>query len=150
MPLNWLARTQIGCAISKPGVSRWLPVVNSGRAWVWQRGILSKTNTHRIRNFHLESSALANVSTNFCENTSEQLEQRAQPQAAVWFMITPGSALFYSCHMRFYFWKEAALIKRCNCLSACLMPQLLHLLQAWISLLLQFSRFPCISRWVLN
>lgn len=59
-------------------------------------------------------------------------------------------SLILQLHMRFYFWKEAALIKRFNCLSACLMLQLLHLLQAQISLLLQFSRFPSILRLVLN
>jgi len=69
------------------------------------------------------------------KTTRKQLERTqktecAQPEAAERLMIIPGSALFYSCHMRFYFWKEAALIKRFNCLSACLMLQLLHLLQA--------------------
>lgn len=54
----------------------------------------------------------------------------------------PGLHLFYSCHMRFYFWMKAALIKRFNCLSVCLMVKLFHLLQVWISLLAQFSRLP--------
>lgn len=58
----------------------------------------------------------------------------------------PGLHLFYSCHMRFYFWMKAALIKRFNCLSVCLMVKLFHLLQVWISLLAQFSRLPSIIR----
>lgn len=58
----------------------------------------------------------------------------------------PGLHVFYSCHMRFYFWMKAALIKRFNCLSACLMVKLLHLLQVWISLPAQFPRLPSIVR----
>lgn len=41
---------------------------------------------------------------------------------------------------------KAALIKRFNCLSVCLMVKLLHLLQAWISLPVQFSRLLSILR----
>lgn len=51
--------------------------------------------------------------------------------------------------MRFYFCMKAALIKRFNCLSVCLMVKLLHLLPVWVSLPVQFSRLPSILRWCL-
>lgn len=61
----------------------------------------------------------------------------------------PVPHVFYSCHMRFYFWMKSPLIKRFNCLSVCRMVKLLHLLQAWISLPIQSSRLLSILRWCL-
>lgn len=82
-----------------------------------------------------------------CQNNAGVISTTASWEKDLQFLPVPHA--FYSCHMRFYFWMKAALIKRFNCLSVCLMVKLLHLLQAWISLPVQFSRLHSILRWCL-
>lgn len=79
-----------------------------------------------------------------CQNNAEVISPTVSWGSDSQYFLGPH--LFYSCHMRFYFWMKAALIKRFNCLSVCLMVKLLHLLQVWISLPVQFSRLPSIGR----
>lgn len=79
-----------------------------------------------------------------CQNNAEVISTTRSWEKDLQSLPVPH--LFYSCHMRFYFWMKAALIKRFNCLSVCLMVKLLHLLQAWISLPVQFSRLLSILR----
>lgn len=87
--------------------------------------------------------------------TSNANKQKSQNNVEI-ISTTASSKIYsssqspmYSCHMRFYFWMKAALIKRFNCLSVCLMVKLLHLLQAWVSLPIQSSRLLSILRWCL-
>lgn len=79
-----------------------------------------------------------------CQNNVQVIRTIASWEKDLQFLPVPH--LFYSSHMRFYFWMKAALIKRFNCLSVCLMVKLLHLFQAWISLPVHFSRLLSILR----
>lgn len=70
-----------------------------------------------------------------CQNNAEVISPTVSWGSDLQYFL--GLHLLYSCHMRFYFWMKAALIKRFNCLSVCLMVKLLHLLHVWISLPVQ-------------
>lgn len=118
-------------------------MLNQNLSWKISRNVThQKLLCRKMKCYSLWLTSNANKPK--CQNNAQVISTTASWEKDLQFLAVP--CVFYSSHVRFYFWMKAALIKRFNCLSVCLMVKLLHLLQAWISLPVQFSRLLSILR----